>query len=198
MPTLTVTWQSIPDQQRCKVCEELQGYRWIFEGEDLPPVLQHPKFGIVWNLELNTSHAHEFGVFSGINCRCSLDIDIDVDLEKEGIDELVTVAEARALLRQLKQEIADLKMDYHTVREMETLLNRTLTILEQSTGSKEIRQAINNIQRLITILRMAQYSIHAFQVATGPIGWAMAISGLALTTVTVGATFNPANEVHGR
>jgi len=186
--TFIVTWISIPDQRRCKICEVLHGYQWTFENA-LPPLIQHSQFGIVWNVELDTSMAHEFTVPS-IHCRCTLDVEIDVNPDKLEIDELVSVAEARELLQGLKTEIKTLKMDYHTVIEMETLLNRTLTILERSTGSKEIKEAINNIQRLITIMRLAQVSIHTFQVATGPIGWALAISGLVLTAVNTATLMN--------
>ena len=54
---------------------------------------------------------------------------------------MVSIAEARAQIEALKKEIYSLKMDYHTLREFETLLNRTLMILETTTGSKEIKQA---------------------------------------------------------
>ncbi len=75
MPTAIVTWVSIPDKKRCKTCEVLHDYQWVFE-DTLPPLIQHPQFGIVWDVELNTSMAHEFPMPS-IHCRCYLDIQID-------------------------------------------------------------------------------------------------------------------------
>ena len=109
---------------------------------------------------------------------------------------LVTLEEARLKVEQLRAEIADLKMDYHSVREMETLLNRVLIMIEQGSGSKEISQFINKIQRLITIIRLAQYSIHSFYVAAGPIGWALALSGLAMTAFTMTSTIAQEMEGH--
>lgn len=109
---------------------------------------------------------------------------------------MVSVTEARSQLQDLKAELQSLKMDYPTLREVEMLLNRTLTILERSTGSKEIAHAINSIQRLITIIRMAQITIHTFQMATGPIGWALALSGIFMTGTMIVSTW--AQEVEGR
>ena len=80
-------------------------------------------------------------------------------------------------------------MDYHALREFETLLNRTLMILERSTGSKEIRQAINNLQRLMSIIRLAQMTILTFERATGPVGWALALSGMVMTGIYTSNAF---------
>ena len=108
---------------------------------------------------------------------------------------MVSIAEARQKIEELRTEIESLKMDYHTLRELETVLNRTLFALEQATGSKEIKQAINNIQRLISMVRMAQLSIHALEIASGPIGWAVAISSIAATGVYISASAASQYEV---
>lgn len=101
---------------------------------------------------------------------------------------MVSVAQARQTVNELKTEIDTLKMNYHTIREMEMLLNRTLTMLERTTGSKELKQSINAIQRTITILRTLQIAIHTFKAATGPLGILLALSGFAMTGVTLGSS----------
>lgn len=76
--SITVTWISISDARRCKKCEALHNYQWMFKGS-LPPVIEHPTFGVVWDIELNTSMAHEYTVPS-INCRCQLEVNVEVNL----------------------------------------------------------------------------------------------------------------------
>ena len=93
----------------------------------------------------------------------------------------------RDAVRSLKTEIDGMTMNYHQLREMEMIANRFLTILERMTGSKEVAQAINMIQRFITMIRMAQATYLAFEAATGPIGWLFALSGAAMTAVTAGS-----------
>jgi hypothetical protein len=76
MPTITITWHSIPDKRRCKICEALEGYEWTFVDK-LPPLVEHPQFGIVWNVEADSSVAHEFQGGLAIHCRCYLTTEID-------------------------------------------------------------------------------------------------------------------------
>ena len=79
--TYRIIWHSIPDKRRCKICEGLEGYTWTFE-EAFPPFLEHPIFGVVWDMEANHSIAHEFQGGLAINCRCFPEIIIDINVEQ--------------------------------------------------------------------------------------------------------------------
>ena len=80
MPTLTFTWNTFWDNRTCNKCKALQGYVWTFKDE-FPQLLEHPKYGVVWDLVADQSRAHGLAVW---NCRCHLTIEIDdSDLTKE-------------------------------------------------------------------------------------------------------------------
>lgn len=66
-----------------------------------------------------------------------------------------------------------------SVRRLETLLFRTLGLLRRLGLPEDIEAAIVKLQRLVMVIRMAHTAIIAFQAASGPIGWALALVGLA-------------------
>lgn len=75
---------------------------------------------------------------------------------------------------------------YHDLRMMEATANKLMGIIRRMSGSEEVDVAIRKIQDLITIIRMAQVTIMAFNAASGPIGWGFAIVGLVATAITIG------------
>jgi len=72
MPTVTFTWNTIGPNS-CKKCLALADYTWQFIDE-LPPVLFHPNFGVVYDVALDQSRAHGQGVH---NCHCFVAVEID-------------------------------------------------------------------------------------------------------------------------
>lgn len=83
-------------------------------------------------------------------------------------------------IKEVKQEVAGLSMSYHELREVETILQRTLTLLAMATGNKDVAKAIEVFQKAITTIRALQLTIHAFQVASGPLGWILAGTSAAM------------------
>lgn len=189
-------WIAVGDSHTCSKCAALNGQ--TIEGNPFSRTLDHPQFGPIWDFELDLplTHGHSYH-----NCRCQLEAfatihwsqiepiaslcsDFKITIEDDEVKLPDTLDEVRSKLSELRDEIDSLNMGYHELRELETILQRTLRMLRASTGSEDVKQSIIFYQRLITIVRMAQFTIRAFQVATGPIGWAFALSGLAMTGMT--------------
>ena len=101
---------------------------------------------------------------------------------------MVSIEEAKQQIEALRSEIESLNMGYHELREIETIINRTLTAIEHATGSKEIAAAINKLQQFISMVRMAQMTWRAFELATGPLGWIMFGTSVLATAVYVSTT----------
>jgi len=90
--------------------------------------------------------------------------------EQHSIDYLLTV---------------NIEPSYTNLRRLEMILYRNMNYLKRFCGREDIAGAIDNIQKLIMYLRMAQIAIRAFQFASGPVGWAYFATtaiGLAFTT----------------
>lgn len=65
-----------------------------------------------------------------------------------------------------------------------TVINRTFRILERMGLPPEISKIINTMQRAIMVIRQTQLALYALQAAAGPIGWAFAITGVAVTAIS--------------
>jgi len=74
---------------------------------------------------------------------------------------------------------------YEDIRRVQTLLFRILNIVQRMSGDEKLDAFISKLQRLIMILNQARLTIIAFQIASGPIGWGLAIVGLAGTALTI-------------
>jgi hypothetical protein len=66
------------------------------------------------------------------------------------------------------------ELTYTEIRKLEIVLMRVLGYVEQLTGNKDLRKAINVIQSMIVAIRSLQMAIRVLEVASGPIGWAYA------------------------
>ncbi len=75
---------------------------------------------------------------------------------------------------------------YTTIRKLEVTFMRLLTIVEKfSGGDPNIRNMINILQKSIMWVKQLQMTIHAFELAVGPIGWLYAaVSGAMLFVTT--------------
>jgi hypothetical protein len=113
---------------------------------------------------------------------------VNSNFESGQISEVTDVSqiqELRQAVSNLKTEINGMSMSYHQLREMETLLHRVLYMIEQSSGGDpNIQKYCEEISRLLTLIRMTQMAIMALEAASGPIGWALAASGVAMTIYT--------------
>ena len=74
---------------------------------------------------------------------------------------------------------------YVEIRRVQTLLFRTLNLVQRLSGDEKLDAFVSKLQRLISILNTTRLTIMAFQIAAGPIGWGLAIVGLAGTALTI-------------
>ena len=74
------------------------------------------------------------------------------------------------------------------IRRLETLLFRSIALARRLGLPEDIDSAVYKIQRLIMVVRLAHSTLIAFQTASGPIGWALAIVG-GLTAVASASDF---------
>jgi hypothetical protein len=175
-----------------------------YEGQDLyQPALMHPEFGAIWDLLLDHSLAHP-------NCRCKLTVTANIDWStvpeiqelnailtpeqqiplKTEVTELIDVSqitETKTKLEGLNAEVKGMSMNYHQLREVETILNRTLEMIGQmSGGNKDLQKLVNILQRAILTVRALQMAFYSLQAAQGPIGWVLAGSSLLMGVVASG------------
>jgi len=66
-------WNKHDRVESCRKCNALKGYTWTFMNE-VPTVLTHPEYGVVWDLRVDQSRAHGLQEH---NCRCWLNITVD-------------------------------------------------------------------------------------------------------------------------
>jgi len=74
------------------------------------------------------------------------------------------------------------------IRRAQTLLFRTLALMQRLGLPENIQAAVTQIQRLISIMNQLRLAAIALQAASGPIGWGLAAVGVA-TTIASGVSF---------
>lgn len=75
------------------------------------------------------------------------------------------------------------------LRRIETILMRVLSYIKRMSGGNEnIEAFVNQLQRVIIVIRAVQIALRALEMASGPIGWAYA----AVAAVGVALTVNDA------
>ena len=70
------------------------------------------------------------------------------------------------------------------VRRLETLVVRTLGLVKRFGLPEDINSAISLIQRMTMTIRILHTAMIALQVASGPIGWALAAVGITAAAIT--------------
>jgi C4-type Zn-finger protein len=100
---------------------------------------------------------------------------------------VVTLAEARQQIEELKFKVENTKMSYHELQEVEMSITRIGSVLQRMTGSREVDGAISKLNRLIFTIRMVQVSFTTLE-ATTPIGWIYAIASWLGLAMAVGET----------
>lgn len=99
---------------------------------------------------------------------------------------MVSLAQAKAEIEELEAKVKSLQLSYSELRAIEVTATRLMRIISRMSGSENVDAAIRKIQNLIITIKLAQAAIHAFEVASGPIGWALAIVGGVSAVVSVG------------
>ena len=75
---------------------------------------------------------------------------------------------------------------YREVRRLQTLLYRTLGIIRHLTGGdEELTRAISLMQRAISFANQLRLAIIALQAASGPVGWGLALVGIAASSLSL-------------
>ncbi len=176
-------WHTL-DEHACEKCLDLDGSEW--QTLDLTPVLVHPFFGDVYDLETDQSLIHP-------HCRCYLDVDVQVDLEKlplvanlsKEIDGVM-----KAMPSDIKQAISDLDnlnekvlMLDLTGRQLIRLIQRITILLERAGLDESVEKKIQEAQRLIMVMRQLLMSMAFVQMGT-PYGFLMGLTGVALAATS--------------
>jgi uncharacterized protein YaaW (UPF0174 family) len=82
--------------------------------------------------------------------------------------------------------LLDMDVGYSEVRKLEATIYRALHLMNMLGLGQNVNQVVAAIQKIVMNLRMAQATIHAFEVAAGPIGWAyfgVSAAGFAVSTI---------------
>lgn len=75
------------------------------------------------------------------------------------------------------------------VRQLETLLYRSLSLMRRLGLPEEVSQAIYVIQRLVMSIRLLHTAMIMLESASGPIGWGLALISAATAAVSLGDVY---------
>lgn len=80
---IKLKWR-VRDGNACPICKAIDGYEWEFNAgidSEVPEILFHPEFGIVWSLSLGSNAHSQHGYLSGgpNNCRCTMEENFDLE-----------------------------------------------------------------------------------------------------------------------
>ena len=73
---------------------------------------------------------------------------------------------------------------YENIRKIETVVYRLFGLFRRLGLPEKIDDAIMKVQRLIAVLNSLRLTIIALQAASGPLGLALALMGLATTAIS--------------
>ena len=90
----------------------------------------------------------------------------------------------------------NVEKSYSDLRRLELLLYRTISLLRRFGLPEDLSRGLYLVQRMILSIRMLQTSLMAFYVATGPIGYGLAIVGLASGALTMADTIEMGMGTH--
>jgi hypothetical protein len=74
------------------------------------------------------------------------------------------------------------------LRKLQTILYRTLDLMQKFSGKGNVSEAIARLQKMIAITNQLRLAFIALHAASGPIGWALAIIGVAGFTISTAET----------
>lgn len=104
---------------------------------------------------------------------------------------MVSVTELEQRIREANAAIEDLhRHGYSDLRQVEMAINRVTGSLRQLTGSSELGNAMAQLQRMLSMLRLVQYAYHAVMIARmsagDPLAWISAGATLFAVGVDIG------------
>lgn len=74
------------------------------------------------------------------------------------------------------------------INKMRRLIYRLLYLMKQVGLPPELEKMMQIAQRVIAALNMMKLAIYQFYVSTGPIGWALALTGIATSAIMMDST----------
>ena len=80
------------------------------------------------------------------------------------------------------------------IRKLEISLIRVLGYAQRLTGDENLQKGIKTIQSAITALRTLQITIRQTEMATGPIGWLLALTSAVNSGLSIGEAFSGLKE----
>jgi hypothetical protein len=179
-----VAWHAYSDA--CPKCLRLDGQVWTFPR--LTGILGHPDFGAVYDLDADVSLTHP-------NCRCYLEFAPSIDWEKTDVynslkdifDEMHM--EMPSNMDEANRQVAGLRANVGQargeLRELEYILYRTTSLMHRIGLPPEINYGIEQIQRMILMVRMLHSTLMYLQMGT-PFGIVVGI----ISALSVGATYS--------
>lgn len=99
-----------------------------------------------------------------------------------------SLAQIKREIDELETKLSNLQGNYRDVHMIEASITQIARMFERMTGSPQIKKAMDQLERFIMLVRIAQATWHAFQVASGPIGWLFFATGVVATGLMVGDT----------
>jgi hypothetical protein len=179
-------------EKTCKKCRSLDGKEW--HGQDLfETAIFDEIYHKVWSLDGNYSLLHK-------NCRCQLEITVEFHLEKIEVYN-VTVgkpvplaktarfsmlsADISTLRNQLTGFFDDLRAGLPTVTDYNEALTMYVALSRKAGLPPLVMEHIRLFEQIRLSAQLATRSIYTLLTAAGPVGWAIGLAGVGLTTLTV-------------
>jgi len=75
------------------------------------------------------------------------------------------------------------------IRQLQTILFRTLGLLQRLGLPEQVSATMDVLRRLITLFNQVRLAIIALEAASGPYGWALATLGAATIPISAGNVF---------
>ena len=183
--TYEVLWQTFA-ADACLKCQILQGETWNLKS--LTGTLVSKSQGAVYDLDADMCITHP-------NCRCFLNVVPQIELENTELfktlkETFVKVGEeVPSNIEDAKRDLHDLKehalMTDLTVRQCESVLIRMLSLTQRLGLPPEVEEALRQLQRMISTVRMLTVSLSLLEMST-PYGIISGAIGLAGTTLSIG------------
>ena len=99
---------------------------------------------------------------------------------------MVSVEEAKRQIDELTDKLDKVSASYTQIHMIERIFFQISGLIKKLTGGNEaIDAATSKLQQFITTVLMAQRAVHAFELATGPVGWAYFLTMATVTGISM-------------
>jgi hypothetical protein len=82
------------------------------------------------------------------------------------------------------------EMAYSDIRKLEIVIIRCLEYAQRLTGDQNLKNGIQTIQQTITAVRSLQIALRQLEIASGPIGWALALTSAVAAGASAGTAMS--------